>query len=764
MYKNVSFMLLLPSLLTYAALIASGAPTLAAELIDKDSEAPVAEALSALSSVTPEKEAATDSVATSSYDLDELVVVSQRPAVTSDGAKLTFDMEADPSVKTLTLNDALRKVPMVSVDGEGNIRINGQDNFKIYVNGKEDPSLSANYKNIFKAMPASSVLKVEVITEPGAKYDAEGTAGILNLVTVSRNTTDGYSGSISASFAKAQAGTSLYGRMKSGRLAMSANVDFYDASLFYQRNWNQNVTEYLDPKNPYISINRIQQNVIWNYIGAGFNLSYDLSGRDLLTASFNLNDMHANLERGGMAYNQVYDTDGILTGSMTRDLYGKIRNLSLSAGAGWQHDFSPEGEKIILSYLFSHGIDKLDGYQTEIESEGTPLAVPYEYFHNHNDTYEHTVQLDYIRPLFSSAHTLETGAKGIFRRNPAVSSTERSMTPDQISEALSDYSDIIQKQNIYALYMAYNGTFGNFAATAGVRYEHTDMGIDYSMKHLDDVVPNAALTYMFSPSSNLRLAYQMRISRPSLRQVNPTSDTYVPGIIETGNPDLSSERSNKVTLTYSNFGRIAGGNLGVEYLTVGNAISRYVYQDDDVMINTFANLGHNKIFAMFGFFNWNPVQNMQFSLNGRLQYRSLSSEQPHLSNSGWNLNAGANWNWSLPRHWKVYAYGGGNTRDYTLQGWYDGWYYYGLGISKGFLEEEALTVSLSANQFLQSHTTNSSFTETENMRNTFTFYNRNWNVGISATWNFGSLKNDVRKTSRGISNDDQSKATGNSMM
>lgn len=144
------------------------------------------------------------------------MVVADKPLVQSDGTKLSYNMEEDPSARGNTLLDALRKVPMVSIDGEDKIRINGQSNFKIYVNGKEDPSLSANYDKIFKAMPADAVVKVEVITEPGAKYDAEGTAGILNLITVSKNTTDGYSGSLSASMSKSASGGSFYGRMKKG--------------------------------------------------------------------------------------------------------------------------------------------------------------------------------------------------------------------------------------------------------------------------------------------------------------------------------------------------------------------------------------------------------------------------------------------------------------------------------------------------------------------------------------------------------------------
>ena len=100
-----------------------------------------------------------DSIEGSYYDLEDLIVVADKPIVQTDGAKLTYNLEEDPSTKGNTLLDALRKVPMVSVDGENKIRINGQENFKIYVNGKEDPSLTANYDQIFKAMPADAVEK-----------------------------------------------------------------------------------------------------------------------------------------------------------------------------------------------------------------------------------------------------------------------------------------------------------------------------------------------------------------------------------------------------------------------------------------------------------------------------------------------------------------------------------------------------------------------------------------------------------------------------
>ncbi|MDD6228989.1 MAG: Plug domain-containing protein, partial [Bacteroidales bacterium] len=129
-------------------------------------------------------------------ELDDLVITANKTVIKSDGAKLTYNVAEDESSKGQSVLDALRKVPMVTVDAQDNIRINGQTGFKIYVNGREDTMLESNYQRLLKAMPAESVKNIEVITEPGAKYDAEGVGGILNLITETKTQRDGYSGSI----------------------------------------------------------------------------------------------------------------------------------------------------------------------------------------------------------------------------------------------------------------------------------------------------------------------------------------------------------------------------------------------------------------------------------------------------------------------------------------------------------------------------------------------------------------------------------------
>ncbi len=709
----------------------------------------------------------TDSIAGSSYDLDDIVIVTERPVVQSDGAKLTYNMEEDTSSKGLTLSDALRKVPMVSVDGEGNISINGQSNFKIYLNGKEDPSLSANYKTIFKAMPAESVVKVEVITEPGAKYDAEGTGGILNLVTISKSSADGYTANVSLSMMRLHSGASLYGRMKKGKLALSANVDYGNGYIFRQKNNYETEVENLLSENMRIVRNNLKQRVGWNYVSGNLNLSYDLTDSDLLTADFSIMHMHGGLGKGSQSIYEAYDILGERTGFKLSTINASLTNSSLSAGAAWQHSFRNDA-KLVLAYRYDGGKSEIE-YNTLSEFEdGIQISPYFKKTGNDGDTREHTVQLDFSNPFCNDKHVLEAGGKLIFRRNPADSYSfdinRHSFPSYQGDEELFWELHLTQKQDVYAAYAAYAGHFGKLNTSAGLRYERTSMGIDYEYSrfpmdthHLNDLVPNIALTYLFSHSSNLRLAYQTRISRPSLDQVNPYPMDYMPGIVDQGNPDLESEHSNKITLTYTNFSRIIGGNVSVEYASVGNAISRYQYFQDDEVINTYANIGHNRQVSLSGFLNWNIINGMQFSLNGRLAHVSLKSNFENLSNSGVTLNYGANWAYSLPSKLRFSAYGGQSTRNYTLQGWRSGWYYYGVGISKEFFKRNPLTASLNVGNFLQSNTHYRIMTKTDNTITRTCYTNYNWNIGVSVSWNFGSLKEDVKKTSTSINNDDRNK-------
>ncbi|MBQ2398981.1 MAG: TonB-dependent receptor plug domain-containing protein, partial [Muribaculaceae bacterium] len=155
--------------------------------------------------------------------LDEVEVVARKPIIKAEPDKLVYDLSEDPATKSNTIIEMLRKVPMVTVDGDDNIKVNGSGDFKVYVNGRPDPMLSQNAKEVLKAMPASAIKKIEVITEPGAKYDAEGVGGILNLVTETRTSTDGFLANFTAAASNRDATGTVYARAKQGKVTLSAN-------------------------------------------------------------------------------------------------------------------------------------------------------------------------------------------------------------------------------------------------------------------------------------------------------------------------------------------------------------------------------------------------------------------------------------------------------------------------------------------------------------------------------------------------------------
>ena len=155
---------------------------------------------------------------------------------------------------------------------------------------------------------------------------------------------------------------------------------------------------------------------------------------------------------------------------------------------------------------------------------------------------------------------------------------------------------------------------------------------------------------------------------------------------------------------------------------------------------------------------------MTLGINGRVEYVDFSSDSPRFSNHGWQGNFGANWNYMLLSGWSFSAYGGMSTRNLNLQGYWPGYHYYGLAVNKQLLKDRSLTVGVSMNNFLESEIKYKSYSQSLNYRSYSTNYNANWNIGVNLSWNFGSLKQDVKRTSASIENNDKSSAKGANMM
>ena len=296
---------------------------------------------------------------------------------------------------------------------------------------------------------------------------------------------------------------------------------------------------------------------------------------------------------------------------------------------------------------------------------------------------------------------------------------------------------------------------------AGVRYEHTFTDVAYALTPernfdagFDDVVPSANLAYMITPASNLKLNYNMRINRPGIWYLNPFRDTSNPNVVSYGNPDLESEKSHNVSLTYGSFSAKFNINATLSYMFVNNGIEGYSFMNGDIMESTFRNVGKTKKARLSLWANWNPSVKTRLSVNASSSYADFRSVELNAENSGFDANGFVNFQQTLPWDLNLSVFGGGGSPRVMLQGKSGSYYYYGASLSKGFLKEKRLNVSLHASNFFSDKMSYKNETITDTFRNITTVDYSTMRYGISISWRFGDLKAQVKQTARSITNDD----------
>lgn len=530
-----------------------------------------AEATDSVRTVTPAPETAdTDSLAGAGYtELDDFVIVERKKLLQSDGAKLTYNVTEDPEAGSSNILDILRKVPGVSVDAEDNVKVNGQSSFKILMNGTENPMLKGDLKTVLKSLPAASIKKIEVISEPGAKYEAEGVGGILNIVTDRKTDLSGFLTQLQAWVNAYQVGGYVNGRTKVGKVMLDATVNYNNGNVWPRSMSSSRETEDLTGSANHLETTIRKMKSGWDYVGGNASMSWEPDTLNLFTLSAQYG--YNTWGNWGDERREMLAPDLTRRWLIERDRDNDGRYNGLGAEASYQHTFGKDGHNLVLSYMyyFSRMHDE-SSYSTTL-SEGSVADAPYSASRDVTNDNNHVFQIDYANP-FSPKHLLECGAKVnlVSTRNDS-----RSLAgPDAPSAVVMPGSEVnmTQFKDIYAVYASYTGTFDKWNAKAGVRYEHTDMGLRYRTAahddfttRLNDVVPNAALSYNFTNASSLRLAYQMRISRPGLWSLNPFVNDLTPGWLQYGNPDLKSEKGHNVSLGYSNYEGKFSGSAKVTY-------------------------------------------------------------------------------------------------------------------------------------------------------------------------------------------------------
>lgn len=686
-------------------------------------------------------------------ELDDLVILEKKKLVESDGAKLTYNVSEDPESGSSSIIELLRKVPGVSVDAEDNVKVNGRSNFKILMNGREDPMLKGDLKTILKSLPAASVKKIELISEPGAKYEAEGTAGILNIVTDRKQDLSGFMTQLQGWVNASQAGGSITARSKVNKVMLDARVNYNDGKVWSRTYSTERETEYLsDSQNRIERLERKHHNG-WDYIGTTFNMSWEPDSLNLFTLSANYG---YNTWGGPLTDRRLMlAKDGTKLWELFRSVDDGGRYNGVGSQISYQHNFGKEGRNLVASYEFDFAhLNFGTAYNTKM-LEGDLTEPPYSASKTLRNENWHILQVDYANP-FDSHHLLEAGAKMSLNRS---CSDSQSLYGNDKSDAVADPSqtvNVTQFKNIYAAYASYTGTFGNWNVRGGLRFEHTDMGLRYRTNgfsdfttRLEDLVPNVSMSYNFTPGSSLRAAYQMRISRPSLMYLNPYVNDLTPGWITYGNPNLKSEHSHNVSVSYSNYEGRFGGMAKLTYMYVANGINDVIFAKDNVIHSTYDNIGRDDMISLEINTNWNINNALRWGLYAGGYYERLKadSEMLRACNHGFFGNFNTDISYTLPCKVRLSAFGGLSSPWIDLQSRGSLSYYYGVGASRSFLKDDALTISVNANNFLNGKRTNSYTQVDETVRLHQISRYTPWNVGLSVTWKFGGLKAGVKKTS-----------------
>lgn len=709
--------------------------------------------------------------------INEVTVVAQKPLVTVEVDKITYSLDDDPEAKTNNALEMFRKVPMITVDGEDKIQLKGSSNYKIYMNGKPSNLLSGeNASDVLKSMPASSIKNIEVITDPGSKYDAEGVGGIINIIT-SKNAMQGYTGTVRANASTLGSfGGGGYVSLKVGNLGLTANYGYNNRNSPWNDSYSERETDEdrLAEGRPTKLIEDGRSKYKGPFQYGYLEASYEIDTLNLISVganlfrgkSKNLSELDAVLNPLGDEFNSspIYKFH---RNSVSEGTFG-----STDLNVDYQHSTSKKDELLTVSYRFSQSPNDSESNTELSDVVNYYLSNEYPKWNiNDASTIEHTGQIDYTTPLFNK-QTLEAGVKYINRQNKSNTLEQIYNDSTKMWEDHSrDNSQFRHTQHIYSAYLGYLIRLNKFGIKAGVRAEGTSLKAEFARKpdmdfstNYFDVVPNATLTYQIDMSTQIRLGYNMRIQRPGIWYLNPYINDVDPQNISQGNPNLDSEKSNNVNLNFSKFTQKFSINASLSYTFVNNPIERYSFTADfpvddprsqynGAMWNTYDNIGKKQQVGMFLYGNWSPTTWFRIYMNGGLDYTDLKAPTLDLKKDGVSGRVFAGTQFTLPKDFRINLNGGYFSPWIMLQGKQSPFYFAGLNVSKDFLKKK-LSVSVGANNPFWKTMKMEMTTNGEGFRNVSTNWRSAREFRFSVSYRFGTMKGQIKKVRRGISNDD----------
>jgi ferric enterobactin receptor len=676
--------------------------------------------------------------------------------------KLVYNASSDLTAQGGVAIDVLKKVPMVSVDVDGNVELQGNANIRFLINGKPSSIFGANLADALQSIPASQIKSIEVITSPGAKYDASGTGGIINII-LKDSKIQGFNGSVSLSAGTRQENGSINLNVRKGSLGINAylsgNAQVNTRTLttndrLSYNNARDTATQLLQKGNS--ATKRSGYNT-------GLSVNWSITPKDDITAALGFN--HFGNRNSGLTYQQ--QTMQQVPGQNTFSDLLSLRNSNSQFNAravdyslAYKKTFKKEDQELDILFTNSDGRNTSSFFQQQNYSSARYPATGSQ-SNNPGKDREINISVDYVHP-FGKKFVIETGAKGIFEKISNNVATDTLAGGDFVPNANQTYGFDYSRQ-IYAYYLSAQFSLikGFIDGKAGLRDEFTTATADFPGTTLPDyntLAPSVVISHKLSETQTVKLSYNYRIERPDYGDLNPFYNISDPHNISVGNPNLKTEIGRNFELGY-NKSFVKGANIyaGVFSRYNTNDIQAYTTQYSTLNIggtsytNVFLiqrdNIGteHTAGVNLYGSV---PVTT-KFNLRSNVFFGdrvTKSPINPTVRGITYRINLNASYNFE--HDFIAEAFGNYNSSQRTIQGNRPAFAFYNIALRKQLYNKKAsigLTAANPFNKYVNQRavTMSSSFYQT-NLRQV-----QLQSFGISLSYKFGKLEFKKEKEDNG---------------
>jgi outer membrane receptor protein involved in Fe transport len=636
---------------------------------------------------------------TSVNELKEVNITAQKQIIKIESDKITYSVENDISNRGVSALDALNKAPLIGLAGADKITLKGSSNYKVFVNGKPSSLYTNKLVEVLRSMPAEQIKDIEIITNPSAKYEAEGTGGIINIIT-HKKIANGYSGSI---FGGINSIGDFSDGIQGSATAGKWNVNLQFSNGKYHRPSNNIQVEqenYTDKGTSYLKQN--QDNVFKSdFLSGSLDLNYSIDTLNTLSASILL--YKGKNSTKGLIQSDFANENLMLGNAFERDFYRKTSYLTTEVNAGYQHNFKQAKKYISFSYRLNYDEPEIFYQTVQLPIFNTSKSAEKNY--NNEVNKESAIQIDYSQPILSKG-LLEVGTKLIYR--DLISDYE-----DYVGSTISDLllnpaasGKLKYIQNVYSGYSLYSLKLQKFSFRVGARVEHTDLKGDLNNKENEikqsyySFIPSLSSSFTFKNKTILRVSYARRIQRPSLFYINPSINQLNSQSISYGNPNLKPEYIDSYELGYNLNIKKAQLNFLFFYQKTNNSIeSERFLLKDSILVSTFNNFGVQDNLGLNVYASANVFEKLSLSGNitpGYYNARINNSNSSQFLN-GFSLKVGASASYRFTKSFSIMASTNYNSPIVRFQTRSYHYFLGNIGVSKNILKDKA-NISLNFNQ------------------------------------------------------------------